>query len=261
MNQDQIKELLLKIEDTELDFSVTFTGKESKKVNGLYKPDTHEILLHNKNFKSDNQLIYTAIHEYTHHLIAEKNPLAKCSTRSHTNEFWALFHSLLAKAEEQGVYVLGLENAPELEALTEEIRKNYLEVNGKLMIEFGEKLNQAYTLCQQAGIRYEDYLDRVLQLPRNTDKSVRKVATVAPNPAMGFDNMKLVASLPQSKRAEAEEELLAGKSAETVRSFMKKKANEIDKKSVLEKEKQRIEKTIAQLNQRLSLIEEDLASL
>ena len=48
MNQDQIKEMLLKIEDTELDFSVTFTGKESKKVNGLYKPDTHEILLHTK---------------------------------------------------------------------------------------------------------------------------------------------------------------------------------------------------------------------
>ena len=78
MNQDQIKEMLLKIEDSELDFSVTFTGKESKKVNGLYKPDTHEILLHTKNFKTDNQLIYTAIHEYAHHLIAEQNPL-KCS--------------------------------------------------------------------------------------------------------------------------------------------------------------------------------------
>ena len=69
MNNDQIKEILLSIEETDIDFTVTMSGKESKKVNGLYKPDNHEIILHNLNFKSDNQLIYTAIHEYTHHLV------------------------------------------------------------------------------------------------------------------------------------------------------------------------------------------------
>ena len=41
MNQDQVKEILLQIEESELEFSVTFTGKASKKVNGLYKSDTH----------------------------------------------------------------------------------------------------------------------------------------------------------------------------------------------------------------------------
>ena len=35
MNQDQVKALLLQVEDTELESSVPFTGKESKKVNGL----------------------------------------------------------------------------------------------------------------------------------------------------------------------------------------------------------------------------------
>ena len=50
MNQDQIKAMLLDIEESKLEFSVTLTGKESKRVNGLYKPDTCEILLHNKNF-------------------------------------------------------------------------------------------------------------------------------------------------------------------------------------------------------------------
>ena len=55
MNNEQIKEMLLQIEDTKIDFTVTMSGKESKKVNGLYKPDTHEIILHNLNFKSDNQ--------------------------------------------------------------------------------------------------------------------------------------------------------------------------------------------------------------
>ena len=61
MNNDEIKERLLKLEETSIDFTVTMSGKESPKVNGLYKPETHEIILHNKNFKSDNQLIYTAI--------------------------------------------------------------------------------------------------------------------------------------------------------------------------------------------------------
>jgi len=260
MNQDQVKELLLKIEDSELDFTVTFTGKESKKVNGLYKPDTHEILLHTKNFKTDNQLIYTAIHEYAHHLIAEENPLA-CSGRAHTNKFWAKFHDLLEKAEQQGLYVLGLENAPELEALTEDLRKNYLEANGQLMIEFGKKLSKAYELCENAGIRYEDYLDRVLKLPRATAQSISKVSKVEPAAALGFDNMKLVASLPASKQKEAESELLSGKSPDTVRFMMKKKSEETDKKQLLEREKKRIEKTIAQLSQRLELIEENLASL
>ena len=157
--------------------------------------------------------------------------------------------------------MLGFENSPELEALTEDIRKNYLEANGQLMIEFGKKLSQAYELCEAAGIRYEDYLDRVLKLPRATAQSISKVAKAAPAAALGFDNMKLVASLPVSKQKEAESELLAGKTPDTVRFMMKKKAEETDKKHVLEREKKRIEKTIAQLSQRLEMIEENLAAL
>ena len=72
MDNDKIKEMLLNIQESKLEFTVVMTGKESKRVNGLYKPETREILLHNKNFKTDNELIYTAIHEYTHHLINEE---------------------------------------------------------------------------------------------------------------------------------------------------------------------------------------------
>ena len=53
MDNARIKEILLDIAPTELDFTVTQTGKESKRVNGFYMPDTHEIFLHNKNFKND----------------------------------------------------------------------------------------------------------------------------------------------------------------------------------------------------------------
>ena len=46
-----------------IDFTVVQTGKKSSKVNGLYKTDSHEILLHNKNFTTNNAIMYTAIHE------------------------------------------------------------------------------------------------------------------------------------------------------------------------------------------------------
>ena len=72
MDNEKIKQILLDIAPTEMEFSVIQTGKESKRVNGFYMPDTHELFLHNKNFNNDYQLIYTAVHEYTHHIIAEE---------------------------------------------------------------------------------------------------------------------------------------------------------------------------------------------
>ena len=59
MDNEKIKQILLDIAPTEMEFSVIQTGKESKRVNGFYMPDTHELFLHNKNFNNDNQLIYT----------------------------------------------------------------------------------------------------------------------------------------------------------------------------------------------------------
>ena len=268
MNNDAIKELLLKLEETSIDFTVTLSGKESNKVNGLYKPETHEIILHNKNFKSDNQLIYTAIHEYTHHLLTEKKldetgGLGNCGkARAHTNEFWAKFHSLLEIAEKQGIYVIGLEDAPELAALTDDIKKNYLEKNGTLMLEFGKKLAEAHKLCEQANIRYEDYIDRVLQLPRTTAKTITKISTENLNLAVGFENMKMISRISDAqKRNEAEQQILSGKSPDTVRSMMVKKSQEVDVKTRLEKEKSRLEKTISQLTSRLEMVNESLSNL
>ncbi len=268
MDNEKIKQILLDIQNTELDFTVTMTGKESKRVNGLYKPETREILLHNKNFKSDNQLIYTAVHEYTHHILnAEqialsggKNPPSYA--RVHTQEFWVKFHELIEIAEKKGYYVIGLENSPELAELTEKIKKEYLETNGRLMQEFGKLLAKAHALCETAGIRYEDYIDRILCLPRSTAKDITKVGLIQVNPAVGFDNMKMLTSIkkPEERNA-AEQELLSGKAPDTVRAMMKKKADSGDPKSKLEKEKDRLSKTIAQLTQRLEFVEESLAQL
>lgn len=269
MTNEKIKEILLDIENCEIDFSVTQTGKESKRVNGFYKPDTHEIFLHNLNFKSENMLIYTAVHEFTHHVLSTKNEQnlnlsSKCKV--HTQEFWAEFGRLIEIAENKGYYKIGWEENTELKELTQDIKTNFLAKNGELMREFGKKLAQAFELCKKAEVRYEDYIDRVLCIPRNSAKDIRKVGVVEVNTALGFDNMKVVASIKKKDdRSEVEQELLnGGKSPSTVREMMKQKAAERkneDPKSKLEKEKNRLKKTIAQLTQRLELVEESLANM
>ena len=107
MTNERIKEILLDVTECSIDFSVIQTGKESKRVNGFYKPDTHEIFLHNLNFKTENQLVYTALHEYTHHLETvrqlEFNPnYAGNACKVHTQEFWARFGEVLQIAEQKG---------------------------------------------------------------------------------------------------------------------------------------------------------------
>lgn len=271
MTNERIKEILIDIQSSEIDFTVTQTGKESKRVNGFYKPDTHEIFLHNQNFKSDNQLVYTAVHEYTHHLITiEKQKYdptyGTTMCKSHTQEFWAKFGNLLKAAEDKGYYTMGWESIPELKELTVDIKTNYLEKNGQLMQEFGKKLAKAWEICNQNDIRYEDYIDRVLCLPRTAEKDIRKVGAVEVNPSIGFENMKTVASIKKKDdRANAEQEFLqGGKSPSSVIEMMKQKSSEqrgTDPKVKLEKEKTRLEKTIAQLTQRLEIVEESLASL
>jgi len=270
MNNDRIKEILIDIQQPSIDFTVTQTGKESKRVNGFYQPDTHEIFIHNLNLKTDNQLIYTAIHEYTHHLITiekqENDPSYGRCCKVHTQEFWARFGDLLQIAEQKGYYTIGWENNDELKALTQDIKDNYLAKNGQLMQEFGKKLARAMELCKEADIRYEDYIDRVLCLPRKSELEIRKVGAVEVNPTIGFDNMKVVASVKKKDdRAAVEQQFVeGGKSPASVREMMKQenaKTRGDDPKIKLEKEKNRLEKTIAQLTQRLEYVEESLASM
>ncbi|MCH5291158.1 MAG: hypothetical protein J1D88_05265 [Treponema sp.] len=269
MENETIKGMLLDIQNTSLEFSVVQSGKESKRVNGLYKPDTREIILHNKNFKTENELIYTAVHEYTHHIINEEQIQASGGrepphqARSHTNYFWAKFNELLELAEQKGYYRIDIADSPELKALTDEIRKKYIEPNGQLMIEFGKALIKAQALCEQANIRYEDYIDRVLQLPRTTAKSVTKVGLLpSENAVLGYDNMKIVAAIKKpNERARAQEAIKSGKSPDSVIAMMKRKASQIDPKTKLEKERERLTKTISELTQRLEFVEESLANM
>ncbi|MDR1411022.1 MAG: hypothetical protein LBI91_02315 [Spirochaetaceae bacterium] len=273
MNQDQVKELLLSIEDAPMEFLVIFSGKKSAKVNGLYKPDSREIIIHNRNFKTetgqdDNLLLYTAIHEYAHHLHACSRG-GRLSARSHTAEFWAVFHALLEKAEAKGIYRNVFADSPELSKLTEKIRNNYLAENGKLLKELGEQLLKAHELCEAAGARFEDYVDRVLCIPRTAANMAVKMFQYDLNPRVGSDNMRFLAGIRnEDDRAAAEKALIGGKSPDMVKTAIKggpvlpaKPPRQEDIKIRLEKEKIRLERTIAGLSKRLGEVEKELEEL
>jgi hypothetical protein len=272
MNQDEVKSALLSLADAPLEFSVIFSGKKSNKVNGLYKTETREIILHNRNFANDpngeNLLLYTAIHEYAHHLHACERG-GTLSSRAHTSEFWAIFHELLEKAEEKRVYRNVFAESPELAKLTRQIKKQFLEENGSLVKELGKQLLRAYELCEQIGGRFEDYVDRVLRIPKLAAQTAMKMYQYDLNPSLGADNMRYLAGIRnEDDRSGAEQALLAGKSPDSVKTVLRSRnvsalapKSEEDHRTTLEKEKTRLEKTIDTLNRRLKEVEKELVSL
>lgn len=260
MNQDQVKELLLSVEECRTDFSVLFTGKKSGMVNGLYKPATREILIHNKNFENDDQLVYTALHEYAHHLHCERGAFVP-GARAHTNEFWTIFHDLLEKAEAKGRYTNTFATEPEFIDMTRRIRAVMPE-NGRLMLEFGKLVVEAEALCRQRFVRFEDYLDRALGVPRTSASAAMKAYGYQVPAELGWDAMKLVSGLKNpEKRAEAIDAFRAGKSPDTVKSLVRAERPSEDPRERLDKERSRLERTIQTLQDRLSHVESELEKL
>ncbi len=261
MNQDQVKSILLDVEDCPSPFTVVFSGRENRKVNGLYKPDSAEILLHNRNFDSDNQLLYTALHEYAHHLHHVRRGGLQ-QARPHTQEFWALFHGLVQKAQAKGLYKNIFETEPEFIDLTKTIRENCLLANGEIMLEFGRLLAKASDLCKTHKARFEDYIERVLGLPRATATAAVNAVAIDLDPGMGWDSLRYVAGIRDPEdRTKAIEALSAGASPTAVKGMLRSAEAEQDPADRLFKEKERIEKTIRNLSERLEEIERKLAEI
>ena len=261
MNNEQIKEKLLQIRNTDEHFEVVLSGKKSSKVNGLYKPESRELVLHNRNFQSDNELMYTAIHEYAHHLQFTASPVP-ISMRTHTGEFWSLFHGLLYDAEHLGLYSNPFEEIEDFEELTRRIREKILSVNGELMKELGELLIQAQKLCEKHHTSFTDYLDRVLRIPRTSANTVIKTKLLDIDPRLGYENMKTLTRIadPQTRK-EAENALLQEMSPDMVKrvylpSGKNKPADPLDQ---LVAEKNRLEKQIKRLQHKLEEISKKLS--
>jgi hypothetical protein len=260
MNNEQIKEKLLQIRNTDEYFEVVLSGQRSKKVNGLYKPENRELVLHNKNFESDNELMYTAIHEYAHHLQFTGSPVP-ISIRAHTGDFWSLFHSLLYEAERLGIYSNPFETIEEFDELTHRIREKILMVNGELMKELGDLLIQAQKLCEKHHTSFTDYLDRVLRIPRTSANTIMKTKLLDIDPRLGYENMKTLTRVsdPQTRK-QAETALLRGMSPDMVkRSYLPAgKPKAADPLEQLKDEKNRLERQIKRLQHKLKEISKKL---
>jgi hypothetical protein len=262
MNNDQIKSALLSLRRTAHDFTVILSGKSSRKVHGLYKPDSREIILHNRNFRNDTELMYTAIHEYAHHLQFTTSP-TPVSVRTHTTAFYNLLHTLLFEAEAKGIYANPFDRIGEFQELTREIRRRFLEGGGTLMKEFGRLLVRAHELCETHGASYSDYLDRVLGLPRTSAAAIVKAHTLDLDPRVGFENMRSLASIrDEAARTRAQEELRAGHSPDMVKArYGPSAAPRKDARAVLEAERERLQRSIERMRKRLKEVERRLTEL
>jgi len=258
MNQDQIVENLIKLDDTVEDFTVTFSGKASKKVDGLYKPEGHEILIHNKNHASDNALMYTAIHEFAHHIQFTTSP-KPVSSKSHTTFYWNILHRLLNKAEELGIYKNIFETEAEFVKLTKEIKEKYLHENGKLMKDFGQLIARAYELCMEYHTSFDDYMDRVLGLHRATAKKIMKFHTQDLNPEIGYENMKTVAAISDDDvRGLAQEAFLEGQSPDMVKEQFTSRELPDSRLEWLQQERERLAQSLEKLTIKLASVEQQI---
>lgn len=260
MNQGQVKEILLSLEKDIEEFRVLFSGKKSKKVDGLYKPDKKEIIIHNKNFPDDNPLIYTAIHEFAHHIhLTGSHGIV--SSRAHTGKFWEIFHRLLYLAEEKGVYVNIFRKDPRFLELTKKIRNNYLNVDARLMKDLGGLLLEAFNLCVEKHASFDDYVDRELKLHRQAARSLVNIHSKDINPDIGYENMKIVARVNDSEEMRrAEKAFLKGDSPDmVVQKYISRKTPEDLLESLID-EKLRTEKSIERLKRKLVNIEEKIKS-
>ncbi len=262
MNQTQVKEMLLRLKGDVEEFTLIFSGKQSKKVDGLYKPESREIIIHNRNTEDQNAIIYTAIHEFAHHVHITGSAVP-VSRRAHTKEYWSILHALLGKAEELNIYLNKFKTEPDFQNLTREIRENFIFKNGELMKEFGKLLGESFKLCLKHDMSFDDYVDRELGLGRTAAKQIISVYREDINPHVGYENMKTLARIKAGdNRNLAEEAFLKGSSPDTVKSqFTSSPVAAADPAERLIQEKKRIEKSIASYNKRLAEIEKSLARI
>jgi hypothetical protein len=258
VNRDQVKRKLLGLRKTVEEFEVIFSGKKSRKVDGLYKPASREIILQTGNFRNDDELMYTAIHEYAHHLQFTGSAVP-VSAKAHTTAFWSLFHELLFEAERAGVYRSPFDGIPAFTELTREIREKFLATSGSLMKELGRLLLRAHELCEEHGTSFGDYVDRVLGLPRASAQVIMKAHRQDLDPRVGFENMRgLTAIRDDGDRAKAQAALLAGRTPDMVKAAYGSPPKPQDPRAELQEERSRIARTIKRLQERLREIDRRL---
>jgi len=267
MNQDEVKSRLLKLHPTIAEFNLIFSGKASKRVNGLYHPQTYEIIIHNKNFTDDNLLMYTAIHEFAHHVHRVVHGFT--GTRSHTSQFRAIQHQYLTRAEELGIY--RKPQSPDIEKKARHIRDTYITAQGDLMKRFGAELIEAEALCRANGVRFEDFVERTLQITQATARTLMVLGQSDIPPELGYEKMRIIAS----ERSVAMQHAALGafnegKTPDQVKAVLRHheeptattepEAGDVNTTKI-KRERKRVVKAIQSLTTRLEEIDETLAKV
>jgi hypothetical protein len=257
VNQDDVKAVLVGLRPTQMSFTLVFSGKKSSRVNGLYKPATREIVLHNRNFESDNDLLFTALHEYAHHLNCTE--YEGKSGRAHTVKFWAILHDLLALAEKKGLY----RNPAKTEAFdsTTKSLSGLIEESGKIMKEIGKALIEAQSLCEKEGARFDDYVMRTLKQTMPWAQAAMRAASYDLDASLGAENLKAVSAIRDSDERRDMAAALAPESEKSPQQVRAARAEERQPEDVverLEKEKECIARTVGRLLARADAIEDEI---
>jgi hypothetical protein len=261
MNQDQVKEKLLKLHDCSEDFKVIFTGKKSKKVNGLYKVENKEIIIYNRNFHNDggineNLLFYTAMHELAHHI--QFTEQGQKSSKAHTQFFYAILDDLADTAEKKKLYHTGIDD--DTEKLIDKVRDISCKI-AELQRKLGGILVQLNEVCEKKGIRYEDVIERKAQISLQTMKKAIKACDLGLSDDIGLDIQEaVIRERDEDRQKSIINAAQKGKSVAQVKRSAAVPPEAEDETVSLIKEKARLEKTIESLKRRLEEVAEQLNS-
>jgi hypothetical protein len=258
ISQETVKEKLLELYPSREPFTVVFSGKRNGRVNGAYFPGEKKILIHEPNFRNDNDLIYTAIHELAHHL--QTTEYGERKKRCHTKLFRAVFHDLLEKAGEKGIHVRDRPAA--IKDLAEKAKKIDRKI-AALQRELGIILGDLRDLCVEAGTRYEDVVENDIGMTSLTAGKAWRAAAIPPGAELGQDAQALVLRAADAgKQAAIIEQAEKGKSVAQIEQMAKpRKATAGDAVTDLLKEMRRIEITVKGLQSRYAEITGELERL
>lgn len=266
MNQSDVLHKLKSLHECKEAFTVTFSGKKSGRVNGIYKPFPREIIIHNLNFEKDgiqneSLLMYTAMHELSHHI--QYTEYGFKGTRSHNKLFYSILDDLADKAEAACIYKPVID--AELQGLIKQAQDTSNEI-AMLQRDLGKLLEKLNDACIKKGVRMEDVVNRKARISMQTTKKAMKTASLdLPGNITADIQEAIVSERDNDKRKAMTAAAQAGRSVNQIKragSSPSSAQNNSGEKEIdnLLQEKERIETQIKNLQQRLKKIIEKINS-
>ncbi len=110
--ETELKGALLELNPATPDFSVNvrYGEPEWEKILGFYKAETKDIFLFLVNLKTEDDIMFAAIHEFAHHVHSTRYVLPKKGEDGykdyewHNGDFQAIMDGLLRDAKGKGIY-------------------------------------------------------------------------------------------------------------------------------------------------------------